>query len=157
MPAPHHTVFFTDRMPFLPPNQRHQSTEPVSLRKCPHGHQPTDKVYLSWQVNEETHCTKTKCWKMTQALNPWCSINLLCQKTCSVFWQQSWPPNTSRFHGHQPIFLKNSQLNWYYTQINKLYCSRQCLARYNGHMLFFLFITKSFQFRHMRIPWTGAS
>ena len=25
----HHTVFFTDRMPFLPPNQQHQSTEPV--------------------------------------------------------------------------------------------------------------------------------
>jgi len=27
--VPHHTVFFTDRMPFLPPNQQHQSTEPV--------------------------------------------------------------------------------------------------------------------------------
>jgi len=26
-PAPHHSVFFTDRMPFLPPNQQCQSTE----------------------------------------------------------------------------------------------------------------------------------
>ena len=26
-PAPHHSVFFTGRMPFLPPNQQHQSTE----------------------------------------------------------------------------------------------------------------------------------
>jgi len=27
MPAPHHSVFFTGRMPFLPPNQQRQSTE----------------------------------------------------------------------------------------------------------------------------------
>jgi len=27
MPAPHHSVFFTGRMPFLPPNQQGQSTE----------------------------------------------------------------------------------------------------------------------------------
>ena len=27
MPAPHHSVFFTVRMPFLPPNQQRQSTE----------------------------------------------------------------------------------------------------------------------------------
>jgi len=27
MPAPHHSIFFTGRMPFLPPNQQHQSTE----------------------------------------------------------------------------------------------------------------------------------
>ena len=26
-PASHHSVFFTGRMPFLPPNQQHQSTE----------------------------------------------------------------------------------------------------------------------------------
>ena len=26
-PAPHHSVFFTGRMPFLPPNRQHQSTE----------------------------------------------------------------------------------------------------------------------------------
>jgi len=26
-PAPHHSVFFTGRMPFLLPNQQHQSTE----------------------------------------------------------------------------------------------------------------------------------
>jgi len=25
--APHHSSFFTGRMPFLPPNQQHQSTE----------------------------------------------------------------------------------------------------------------------------------
>jgi len=28
MPAPHHSVF-TGRMPFLPPNQQHQSTEEI--------------------------------------------------------------------------------------------------------------------------------
>ena len=55
MPAPHHTVFFTDRMPFLPPNQQHQSTEPVSLRKCLHGHQPTDFVCYT-DVNSNTRC-----------------------------------------------------------------------------------------------------
>jgi len=27
MPAPHHSVFFTSRMPFLSPNQQHKSTE----------------------------------------------------------------------------------------------------------------------------------
>jgi len=27
MPAPHRSVFFTGRMPFLPPNQQHQITE----------------------------------------------------------------------------------------------------------------------------------
>jgi len=27
MPAPHHSSFFTGRMPFLPPNQQRQSTE----------------------------------------------------------------------------------------------------------------------------------
>jgi len=27
MPALHHSSFFTGRMPFLPPNQQHQSTE----------------------------------------------------------------------------------------------------------------------------------
>jgi len=30
MPAPHHSVFFTGRMPFLPPNQQCQSTEGTS-------------------------------------------------------------------------------------------------------------------------------
>jgi len=27
MPAPHHSSFFTGRMPFLPPNQQRQSTK----------------------------------------------------------------------------------------------------------------------------------
>ena len=27
MPVPHHSTFFTGRMPFLPPNQQRQSTE----------------------------------------------------------------------------------------------------------------------------------
>jgi len=27
MPVPHHSSFFTGRMPFLPPNQQRQSTE----------------------------------------------------------------------------------------------------------------------------------
>jgi len=29
MPAPHYSVFFTGRMPFLPPNQQRQSTEGI--------------------------------------------------------------------------------------------------------------------------------
>jgi len=34
MPAPHHSVF-TDRMPFLPPNQQRQSTEgSIMLLSC---------------------------------------------------------------------------------------------------------------------------
>ena len=32
-PAPHHSVFFTGRMPFLPPNQQRQSTEGTH-KKC---------------------------------------------------------------------------------------------------------------------------
>jgi len=28
-PAPHHSSFFTGRMPFLPPNQQHQGTEGI--------------------------------------------------------------------------------------------------------------------------------
>ena len=38
-PTPHHSVFFTGRMPFLPPNQQRQSTEGI----CPgmlHTHTP---------------------------------------------------------------------------------------------------------------------
>ena len=31
-PAPHHSVFFTGRMPFLPPNQQCQSTEGKALK-----------------------------------------------------------------------------------------------------------------------------
>jgi len=37
MPAPHHSVFFTGRMPFLPPNQQRQSTEGkyiITTSKC---------------------------------------------------------------------------------------------------------------------------
>jgi len=30
-PAPHHSVFFTGRIPFLPPNQQHQSTEGLNV------------------------------------------------------------------------------------------------------------------------------
>ena len=30
MPTPHHSVFYTGRMPFLPPNQQRQSTEGIS-------------------------------------------------------------------------------------------------------------------------------
>jgi len=33
MPAPHHSVFFTGLMPFLPPNQQRQSTEGKTMRK----------------------------------------------------------------------------------------------------------------------------
>ena len=34
MPAPHHSVFFTGRMPFLPPNQQRHSTEGTKKAKC---------------------------------------------------------------------------------------------------------------------------
>jgi len=35
MPAPHHALsFFTDRMPFLPPNQQRQSTEGTKLKSA---------------------------------------------------------------------------------------------------------------------------
>jgi len=34
-PAPHHSVFFTGRMPFLLPNQQRQSTEGMPLHTCP--------------------------------------------------------------------------------------------------------------------------
>ena len=30
MPVPHHSSFFTGRMPFLPPNQQRQSTEGIT-------------------------------------------------------------------------------------------------------------------------------
>jgi len=33
MPTPHHSGFFTDRMPFLPPNQQRQSTEGTCVLK----------------------------------------------------------------------------------------------------------------------------
>ena len=33
-PAPHHSVFFTGRMPFLPPSQQRQSTEGTSMKIC---------------------------------------------------------------------------------------------------------------------------
>jgi len=32
MPVPHHSSFFTGRMPFLPPNQQRQSTEGKFLK-----------------------------------------------------------------------------------------------------------------------------
>ena len=32
IPAPHHSSFFTGRMPFLPPNQQRQSTEGIIHR-----------------------------------------------------------------------------------------------------------------------------
>jgi len=40
MPAPHSSVFFTGRMPFLPPNQQHQSTEGM------------DKEQLLWHYSQ---------------------------------------------------------------------------------------------------------
>jgi len=41
MPVPHHSVFFTGRMPFLPPNQQRQSTEGGAYRppNCDMGYQ----------------------------------------------------------------------------------------------------------------------
>jgi len=33
-PVPQHSIFFTDRMPFLPPNQQRQSTEGILCIQC---------------------------------------------------------------------------------------------------------------------------
>ena len=41
MPVPHHSVFFTGRMPFLPPNQQRQSTEGINIYKT-----------TEWKFNE---------------------------------------------------------------------------------------------------------
>ena len=42
-PVPHHSDFFTGRMPFLPPNQPRQSTEGISKDKI------RSKNYYRWQ------------------------------------------------------------------------------------------------------------
>jgi len=49
MPAPHHSVF-TGQMPFLPPNQQHQSTECSTTRNYSH---QNCRVH-----NEFTHCCR---------------------------------------------------------------------------------------------------
>ena len=47
-PAPHHSKFFTGRMPFLLPNQQHQSTE---------GKQDKQLQTDMWQTrNIQQHC-----------------------------------------------------------------------------------------------------
>jgi len=45
MPAPHHSVFFTGWMPFLPPNQQRQSTKGTSLDLI----KAKDDGILGWQ------------------------------------------------------------------------------------------------------------
>jgi len=52
MPTPHHSVF-TGRMPFLPPNQQHQSTEAFSLK--PYKYAASQKMstqYFFKQLNQ---------------------------------------------------------------------------------------------------------
>ena len=51
-PAPHHSVFFTGRMPFLPPNQQHQSTEGIHPR-------PSEKLH-NRQTNTGENITSTQ-------------------------------------------------------------------------------------------------
>jgi len=47
MPAPHHSVFFTGQMPFLPPNQQRQSTEGTSTE----GTVLTNKDKIRWLLH----------------------------------------------------------------------------------------------------------
>ena len=43
-PASRHSVFFTSRMPFLPPNQQRQSTEGISLPIVKYGEYPHEQI-----------------------------------------------------------------------------------------------------------------
>ena len=56
MPASHHSVFFAGRMPFLPPNQQHQSTEGI-------------EVYIA-------HTVKTSGWCMVY-ISVWWLLSVL--------------------------------------------------------------------------------
>jgi len=52
MPAPHHSSFFTRRMPFLPPDQQCQSTEGKSKGK----HRKNISRFLSQEASDELLC-----------------------------------------------------------------------------------------------------
>ena len=64
-PAPHHSKFFTGRMPFLPPNQLHQSTEglaksPSKSQKCSRLNRPAPSTHpnslMSVIASEQACC-----------------------------------------------------------------------------------------------------
>jgi len=64
-PAPHHSKFFTGRMPFLPPNQLHQSTEglaksPSKSQKCSRLNSPAPSTHpnslMSVIASEQACC-----------------------------------------------------------------------------------------------------
>ena len=60
--APHHSVFFTGRMPFLSPNQQHRSTEGKQISSAKSHHHCWSLVLLSacrgWLQLAHTDCSK---------------------------------------------------------------------------------------------------
>jgi len=58
-PAPHHSVFFTNRMPFLQPNQQRQSTEGKNGRKY---------VHNKWSKGQFVLLTKKRFWTLFGAV-----------------------------------------------------------------------------------------
>ena len=55
MPAPHHSSLFTGWMPFLPPNQQHQSTDILTLSQLKTLIQMADLFYFDPQDSNGLH------------------------------------------------------------------------------------------------------
>jgi len=53
MPTSHHSGFFTGQMPFLPPNQQHQSTEGIN-------NEGTDSTINSKHIDTQTTLNRNK-------------------------------------------------------------------------------------------------
>ena len=67
MPAPHHSSFFTGRMPFLPPNQQRQSTEGNRKKR----EKPLKKIEACFSTGQMLYCRPTnniKHWMEPKAL-----------------------------------------------------------------------------------------
>ena len=69
-PAPHHSVFFTGRMPFLPPNQQHQSTEGT--------------LYLHNNLKTKNH------GMLLVVFSPWISCYFLLKETLQTDYIKTW-------------------------------------------------------------------
>jgi len=124
MPAPHYSVFFTGRMPFLSPNQQRQSTECNYIPQKPLyawdsaleallSTTDTDKNILfqqkvykyKTQINEyiQSHdCNKSKQhYASNLLLHPW-------QGPREFVQPQSWLLQNNVKHTIQPITAKNT-------------------------------------------------
>ena len=55
MPEPHHSKFFTGRMPFLPPNQQRQSTEGKALKAHRRSYISTMPCFISSKHTNPKH------------------------------------------------------------------------------------------------------